>query len=261
MTTRGLLFVVAFVGALRAGLPLAAQTGKPVITARPLPGTDPAKVVFEMQDALGLLRGLEQSDSVARVEYWGATGSITRNGKPSRITAFKVSLSYDPPGMRFDVTRDGVREIQVVADGFAWNEATPGGVAEPMPSAVADRRLQLWLTPIGLAKAAALAGEAVTVTHENGKTVAFFPVEGVSVRVTLNALFQPEVVEATLGEAKHTLLYTEYGELNDNAKADVYLPRRLVHKVGGATVLDLTVAHSNTYNPYVVMPVPKNVKP
>ena len=35
--------------------------------------------------------------------------------------------------------------------------------------------------------------------------------------------------------------------------------RDIVQTRGGTTVLDLTLAVSNTYNPYVVFPVPENI--
>ena len=259
MQTRWLAALGLVAGSLCGGLSVP-LSGQPVAATRPLPGTDPAKVLFELQDALGLLRGLEQSDSVARVEYWGTTGTMTVDGKRSKLTSFKVSLNYEVPGMRFDFTRDGTRQIQVVADKYAWDEETPGGVATPMPSVAAERRLQLYLTPIGVAKAAALVGDALKVTLENGRTIVAFPFQSTTIKATLNPLFQPETVEAQSAGVAHVWRYEQYGELNDNAKADVYLPRHLVHDVNGATVLDLTVAHSNTYNPYVVMPVPANVR-
>jgi hypothetical protein len=37
-------------------------------------------------------------------------------------------------------------------------------------------------------------------------------------------------------------------------------PRHIVQKQGGVTVLDLTITKTNTYNPYVVVPVPGNVE-
>ena len=41
--------------------------------------------------------------------------------------------------------------------------------------------------------------------------------------------------------------------------SDVLFPKRIVQKRGTATIMDLTVTKTNTYNPYVVMPVPANV--
>ena len=242
------------------GLAAIAFAGQPAATRRPLPGTDAAKVLFEMQDGLGLLRGLEQSDSVARVEYWGSVGSMTVDGKTSKLTSYKVSVNYDVGGMRFDFTHDGKRHIQVVTDKYAWDEETPGGVATPSPAAAAERRLQVWLTPIGVAKAAAMTVDTMKVTIDHGTTRVSFPFEGATIAATLNSVFLPVTVEAQSGQTMYSRVYAEYGELNDNARADVYLPRRIVHKVGGVTVLDLTVTHSNTYNPYVVMPIPPNVR-
>jgi hypothetical protein len=111
-----------------------------------------------MQDALGMLRGLQQIDAVTRIEYWGTTGTVASQGRAANLSKFKVSINYLRPGMRFDFTRDGVREIQVVADTYAWNEDVPGGKAVPMPATAAERLLRLWLTPIGLAKSAERKG-------------------------------------------------------------------------------------------------------
>jgi hypothetical protein len=55
--------------------------------------------------------------------------------------------------------------------------------------------------------------------------------------------------------------YSDYGELNDaDYKADVFWPKRIVRKRNGVTVVDLTLTRTNTYNPYVIMPVPENVR-
>ena len=78
-------------------------------------------------------------------------------------------------------------------------------------------------------------------------------------RTTLNRLYEPETVEARTGSTVITAIYSDYGDWNDDAKADVFLPRHIVQKKGGVTEFDLTLEHTNTYNPYVIMPVPENV--
>ncbi len=223
------------------------------------PGTDPKRLLFEMQDALGMLRGLQQVDSLNRLEYWGTTGSMAQSGKMLQLSKFKVSVNYSDWGMRIDFTHDGQREIQVTAGNFAWNEDTPGGKATPMPATVAERQMQLWLTPIGLAKKAAEAANALKASIEGGAPVLTFPIGGTVVKVRLNKLYEPELVQTQLGQTPLEISYTDYGDWNDNAKADVFLPRRIVQKRGGQTVLDLTVQNTNTYNPYVIMVVPPNV--
>ena len=77
---------------------------------------------------------------------------------------------------------------------------------------------------------------------------------------TLNKYMLPEKIEAKQGTNVTTVAYSEYGEWNDDAKADVYLPKRMVVTQNGQTSLDLTLVHTNTYNPYVIMPVPENVR-
>jgi hypothetical protein len=241
-----------------ASLTVFAQGRQSASAARPT-ATDPHKIVFEMQDALGMLRGLQQIDALTRIEYWGTTGTVASQGRTANLSKFKVSINYLRPGMRFDFTRDGVREIQVVADTYAWNEDVPGGKAIPMPAAVPERLLRLWLTPVGLAKSAEAAGDATKVAVENGKTVVTFPVAGATVRTTLNALYEPETVEARTATTVYAVAYSDYGDWNDDAKADVFLPRHIVQKRNGAIEFDLTLEHTNTYNPYVIMPVPENV--
>lgn len=250
-------FVVA-ASIVLAGLTAFAQGRQGAPGARPAT-TDARKIVFEMQDALGMLRGLQQIDALSRIEYWGTKGTITSQGRPAELSKFKVSINYNRPGMRFDFTRDGVREIQVVADKYAWNEDVPGGKAVPMPAAAAERLLRIWLTPIGLAKSAEAAGDETKVAVEAGKTVVTFPVAGATVRTTLNGLYEPETVEARTATGVIAITYTDYGDWNDDAKADVFLPRHIVQKKGGVTEFDLTLEHTNTYNPYVIMPVPDNV--
>jgi len=220
--------------------------------------TDPKVVVSEMQDSLGLLRGLQQEDSVRRIEYWGVQGLASMQGRSYPLEKFRVSINYSVPGMRIDLARAGGREIRVVADKHAWNEDTPGGRATPLPAALNERLLDLWMTPIGFVKAAeasdktrvALEGTVITVTTEAA---------GATAKATLNSLYEPERIEARAGATLVEYLYTEYGDWNDNAKADVFLPKHIVHKRDGVVVLDLTVEHTNTYNPYVIMPVPANV--
>src|ERR1051325_7152792 len=191
--------------------------------------TDPKKVIETMQDNLGMLRGMQRNDSVTRVEMWGENGSKMIGGRNVTLAKWKVSLNYTQQGMRFDYTHDGQRTIEVVADKYAWNEETPGGKATPMPAALQERQVQLVLTPLGMAKAAKAAADSAKVSVVHGTTVL-------------------------------AVTYDQYGDWNDDAKADVYLPKHIVQTQNGMTVLDLTITHTNTYNPYVIMPIPANVK-
>ena len=224
------------------------------------PGNDVKKVVEAMQDNLGMLRGMNRNDAVNRVEYWGTQGTRIVGGQPVQLTTWKISLNYTMQGMRFDYTHGGLRTIEVVSDKFAWNEVTPGGAATPMPATLAERQLQLALTPIGMAKAAKAAGDAAKVATAAGATTLTFTVNGATIVATLNKYMQPTKAEARLGTTVLNATYDQYGDWNDDAKADVYLPKHIVQTQNGMTVLDLTLTNTNTYNPYVITPVPANVR-
>ena len=224
------------------------------------PSNDSKKVIETMQDNLGMLRGMQRNDSLTRIELWGENGTKAIGGRNVTLSKWKVSLNYTQQGMRFDYTHDGQRTIEVVADKYAWNEDTPGGKATPMPAALQERQVQLMLTPLGMAKAAKAAGDAAKVSTAAGATVLTFPAAGATVTATLNKYMEPVKAEARYGTTVLTVTYDQYGDWNDDAKADVYLPKHIVQTQNGMTVLDLTITHTNTYNPYVIVPIPANVK-
>jgi hypothetical protein len=213
-----------------------------------------------MQDNLGMLRGMQRNDAVNRIEMWGENGSKLVGGRNVMLSKWKISLNYTMNGMRFDYTHDGQRTIEVVSDKFAWNEDAPGGKATPMPAALQERQVQILLTPIGMAKAAKAAGDAAKISTANGATILTFPSNGATITATLNKYMAPVKAEARYGTNVLTVTYDQYGDWNDDAKADIYLPKHIVQTQNGMTVLDLTITHTNTYNPYVIMPIPANVK-
>ena len=247
---------------------------------------------FKNPVGLGLHRGVQDEDSVLTVEYWG-TGTMRDVGPKTigpvvQIKSMYVQFAYDFPGMRVDITRAAgtpAREIQVVSGTYAWNEIDkiggglePGwGSAVPAMDTVNERLLRMWMSPIGVYKAAFAAQSKAQVTTENGAVVVTFPLmngkpmntsnlvvgalEGTPVKVTLNALSQPARVEVRYNNRLWVTTYSDYGDLNDSDyQADIFSPRRVVRTVDGETVLDLTIQRTNTYNPYVLMPVPDSVR-
>lgn len=255
--------------------------------------TDLKQVLRNMGNGLGVLRGVQEEDSVMTVEFWG-TGTMADPAAPGRqftVTKYYGGLAYDFPGMRVEIERtaDGAapqREIQVVSGAYAWNEidkiggglVTGFGSAVPATDAVNDRLVRLWTMPFGVYKAAAAAGAATKVTVEGGRTVLTFPLtqagiqgpasnvvvgalQGTPVKVTLNPQYRPEKVEVRYGGKVFETTYADYGDLNESdIKADIFFPARIVQTVDGRPVLTLSIQKTNTYNPYVIMPVPENVE-
>ena len=258
---------------------------------------DAQAVIKTAEYALGMIRGPQRIEAINTLEYWG-TGFTYAFGQAYRPDAawpafkvtYHVSLSYAVPAMRVDVMRsnpDGPiqgggglplaapqRQIQVVSGGFAWNESVPGAgfisgsTATPSPDALNDRLLQLWMTPFGVLHMAVKAGSAAKVTTEGGATVITFPLsgalQGITMKVTLNAKNQPERVETrtndpVLGDMVTETTYSDYKDLSE-ITTDVPFPSHIVEKQGGFPVLDVTVTKADTNNPYVVFPVPDNVE-
>ena len=249
-------------------------------------------VMYNMFDSMGMLRSLREVDMLMSLQVWGtgtrAEVTPTTVGPAMPMESYYAETSYDFPAMRVDVTLEsGEREIQVVSGDrglHAWNEIGErgGGLvdgygsAEPAMDSLSGRLLRMWLTPAGVAKAAAAAGAQVNVTMEDGAVVLTFPLTdgeaenaayvqvgdlaGTEVKLTLNSANQPATSEVSYGGRLIRTTYSEYGDLNwDDYQADVMLPRRIVTTIDGQTVLDLTVENTNTYNPYVLMPVPNSV--
>ena len=255
-------------------------------------------VLYEAANSLGMLRTVEEKDSITSQEVW-AEGTVDVDGQTFQVTDYRLSLNYFVTGMRVDITRtapggEAERHIEVVAGDLAWNETEPGLNATAAPGAERERLVQYWTNPIGVVKAAVLAGDAADVTREGEDIVLTFPLPAplsdVTMKATLrrdNGLFvywasEPEAqarirertlpmyplmeglvgtyitrVETQVGDMVTETTYSEYGDWNvDDNKADVMWPRRIVQSRGDVTVLDLRVTLTNTYNPYVVMRVP-----
>jgi hypothetical protein len=266
----------------------AAVLAAPTLDARQ--ETDVKKVFYSMANNLGMLRTLREVDSLMTVEFWGA-GTMRDVGPKTigpqlQLKSVYGQLAYDFPGMRVEYVRaTGEREIQVVSGAFAWNEIDKigGGLdpswgsAMPMMDMVSERLLRLWTTPFGVVKAARAAGEKAKVTVENGATVVAFPLasgkpeetvymvvgdlEGAPVKLTLDKDYRPARVDVRYRNRNYVTTYSDYRDLNDaDYKADIFFPAHIVRTVDGQTVLDLTIQKTNTYNPYVIMPVPESIR-
>ena len=224
------------------------------------------EVLFSAADSIGQLRTAAEVDRIATMNYT-ATGTMTVANRPCTLKEYKASVNWLHKGMRVDYTCEGqARRVEVVNHDVAWNETTPGVGATAAPAgAAAERQLMLWTMPAGVVKAATAAGAKATVAVESGKTVLSFPVVDVP-GATIRAFYNPESylldrVETRLGNVLTEITYAEHGDWNgEDYLSDVQFPKRIVQKRGPTTIADLTIEKTNTYNPYVIMPVPPNLK-
>jgi hypothetical protein len=248
---------------------------------------DRARAIRAAADALGMVRWadigagatrLPGIDVVNTMDFRGS-GTSYSSGQTLK-TDYYVALGYNPPAMRVEMTRTGAggapqQTIQTVRENFAWNESETGaglipgkGTATPAPGALKDRLLQLWTLPYGVVKAAYAAGDKTAVSTENGATVITFPLSGqlagITVKATLDSKNFVTKVEtrpdnpalANLATETEFSGYADHGEV----LSDIKSPSRIVQKQGGRVMMDIQVKMWEANNPYLVFPVPPNVK-
>lgn len=244
---------------------------------------DRAKVLRAAADALGMVRWsdiganarLPGIDVVNTMEFQGS-GTIDSAGRAIKAD-YHVALGYNPAAMRVEVGKAGAapHTIHTVRDSYAWDESEMGaglvpgkGTATPMSAALQERLLQLWTLPYGVVKAALAAGEKTMVSTEAGATVLTFPLSGplagITVKATLDSNNLVTTVETRSDDPARANLatQTEYSNYADRGEVltDIKTPGRIVRRQGGRTLLDVEIKAWETNDPYLVFPVPPNVK-
>jgi len=259
---------IATIGAIGLVAALVAAPG--AIAEGQVPAPRPAggvrelrQVLYDMADSIGMLRTAQEVDRLSSMNYW-ATGTILSGGQTCKVVDYKASVNWLLKGMRIDYKCEGStqRHVEVVREASAWNEVEPGKGATPAAGATGERALMLWTLPAGAIKAASQAGAATKVVLEGGRTTVSFPIAtlNATMKLTLNADNHIELVEARVGQTTTVTTFAEYGDWNGaDYLSDVMFPKRIVQKRETATVADLTVTKTNTYNPYVIMPVPAGI--
>lgn len=270
---------------LTRALVVAAAAALAVSSAGAQGALDRATVLRAAADALGLARysdigagttRLPGIDVVNTMEFWGS-GTSESGGRAVK-TEYHAALGYNPAAMRVEMIAAGGPKqgtIQTVRETFAWDESeigaglVPGrGTATPAMAALRERLLLLWTLPYGVVKAALAAGDKMTVAIEGGATVITFPLTGplagITVRATLDSSNLVTRVETRPDTPALAALatQTEYSNYADRAEVltDIKSPGRIVRTQGGRTLLDIEVTTWETNNPYLVFPVPANVK-
>jgi hypothetical protein len=282
------------------GAVTASAQGRAARVAEPYTPAADAKdlkaVLFKWEWGMGMLKGHDERDMVASLEYQGK-GTIQVEGQPCTLTKYRASNNYQTFSQRIQYTctrpnGQTYSNIEVVSGLYAWNEDTPGaeigptkGKAMPMPAAVQERLIRFWASPQGAAKAA-VAGTSETfllganpgtlfadgaakagqtsVSWENGKPVLTFPLPGVpggTATAYLDAKYLTERVVVKVGSTTTEFTYSNYQDWNNPLnKIEVLYAGKMVERRNGAVVRDLTTEQTETGNVYVVAPVPASVK-
>jgi hypothetical protein len=254
-------------------------------------------VLFKWMWGMGMLKGHDERDMVATLEYQGK-GTIQVDGQPCTLTRYRSSTNYQTFSQRINYacTRPNgatYSNVEVVSGLYAWNEDTPGaeidgtkGKTMPMPDTVQERLVRIWASPQGAPKAA-VAGTTDTfwlganpgtlfadgvatvgktsVSWENGKPVVTFPLPGVpgaAATATLDAKnFTTERVVVKQGSTTTEFTYGDYQDWNNPLnKIGVLYAGKLTERRNGAVIRDLTTNVTETGDVYVVAPVPASVR-
>jgi hypothetical protein len=253
-------------------------------------------VLFNWMWHQGMLKGTDERDMVATLEYQAGGGTIQVDGQPCSLSRYRASTNYQTFSQRiqYTCTRPNGRthsNIEVVSWQYAWDEDTPGaeiggtaGRVVAMPGTVQERLIRLWASPQGAPKSA-LAGTMDTwtlganpgtvipdgvmragntsVSWEAGKPVVTFPIPGVpgaTGTATLDARYMTEKVVVTNGSTTTEFTYSDYRDWNNPLhKIEVFHAGRLTERRNGTVVRDLTTSETETGNVYVVAPVPPSV--
>jgi hypothetical protein len=253
-------------------------------------------VLFNWMWHTGMLKGHDERDMVASLEYQGK-GTIQVDGQPCTLTKYRASTNYQTFSQRiqYGCTRPNGQtfsNIEVVSWQYAWDEDTPGaeigqtkGKAMPKPATAQERLIRLWASPQGAPKAA-VAGTTDTfwlganpgtlfeaglakvgqtsVSFEGGKPVVTFPIPGVpgaTATATLDSKYMAERVVVTQGATTTEFTYSDYRDWNNPLnKIEVFYAGKMVERRNGAVVRDLTTDVTETGNVYVVAPVPASVR-
>src|SRR5215470_9065497 len=269
---------VALVVVLAIGGPLTAGAQGPRGVPEPYTPAPDAKdlkaVLFNWMWGMGMLKGTDERDMVASLEYQGK-GTIQVDGQPCTLTKFRGSTNYQTYSQRiqYSCTRpngQNLSNIEVVSGFYAWNEDTLGaeiggtkGKTTPMPATVQERLIRIWASPQGAPKAA-LAGTTETwwlganpgtlfadgvakvrdtsVTWNAGKPVVTFPIPGVQGATgvaTLNGEYMTEKVVVTQGATTTEFTYSDYKDWNNPLnKIQVLYAGRMTERKNGAVIRD-----------------------
>ena len=275
-------------GAGRGGAPYTPAAGAKDLRA----------VLFNWMWHQGMLKGADERDMVATLEYQAKGGTIQVDGQPCTLSRFRESTNYQTFSQRIQYgctrpNKQAVSNIEVVSWHYAWNEDTVGaeisgtkGKVAAMPAAVQERLIRIWANPQGAAKSALAgtmtewrlganpgtvipdgvmkAGNTTLSWDAGGKAVLTFPIpgiEGATGTATLDAKYMVEKVVVTNGKDTTEFTYSNYQDWNNPLhKIEVFYAGRLVERKNGAVVRDLTTRETETGNVYVVAPVPASVQ-
>ena len=262
---------------------------------------DLKSVLFNWTWRMGMLRSGNESELIKTLDYHAESGTIQVNGQPCALTKYRVQINYQIPGYRTQIectlpNKQTYKNVETMSGDYAWDEDIPGaelvagkGKATPRPASLEERRIRLWASPHGAAKAAiagaaglsvsesfgqnpaalldrqATAGAKATTTMswQGDKAVITYPIPGVpgaTATATLNK-YLPERVVVTKGTDTTEFVYGNFDDWNNPLfKIEALYAGTIVERRNGTVVRDVKTKVTEIGQVYVVVPVPDSVQ-
>src|SRR5262252_10063375 len=263
-------------------------------------GKDLKAVLYNWTWHMGMLRGQAEPELIGTLDY-NAEGTIQVDGQPCTLTKFRISANYQIPGYRTQIVctrpnKQTYSNIETMSGDYAWDEDIPGaeivpgkGKATPRPGALEERRIRLWASPHGAAKAA-IAGAAglplaesfgvnpavlldrqtaagvkatTTLAWQGDKAVITYPIPGVPGAIATATLskYLPESVVVKNGTNTTEFIYGNFDDWNNPLfKIEALYAGTIVERRNGTVVRDVKTKVTEIGQVYVVVPVPDSVQ-
>ena len=273
--------------------------GAPAYTPEP-DARDLKAVLFNWAWHMGMLRGQAEPELVGTLEY-EASGTVQIDGETCAISRYRVSANYQLPGFRTQIectlpNGSVYSNVETMSGPYAWDEDMPGaeivpgeGTAVPNQDARTQRRIRLWASPHGAAKAAIAAATGLptsasfgenpaalldrqsaagivsdtTLSWNGDRPVLTFPlpdVPGALATATLGPDFLPERVVVEHQGSTYEFEYGGFADFNNPLhRIEALYAGTIVEKHDGATVRTLQTLETEVGQVYVAVPVPESI--
>jgi hypothetical protein len=206
---------------------------------------DAVRTLIKASDAHGLTR-----NNGTGTNCFGCTlvshelkGTGTYNGVANADVM--IDFDYRIQAIRADVTPKAdakSRTVTVAARGIAWDESKPGYFLKAGTQPL-DRLVWVYILPTQAVIAAGLAGDKITVAAAGANKVLTIPIP--QYMTNLKATVDPKgfivATEMVWGGKTYTGEYSSFG--NDRMDNHVFLPDRIIQKVDGKVMTDLTLEY------------------
>ena len=191
-------------------------------------------------------------------DFFEYKGTGTYQGQTAQVVSLK--FDYRIPAVRADVTTaDGTRTVKVAKGDLTWDESTPGVLKGKSDETAAERLIPVLMLPPAAVIYGRMAAPTIKVSAASDGTrdlTVPLPVLNTDMTAKIDANGHVIHTELTYGGKTYTGDYSNF--LNDHMDYHVYGPHRIVQKVDGKVVTDLTLEYHWT-DPYLVFPTPKEL--